>query len=179
MKGSRIVVESLFGQQKEGIISGTPKPGTHMQIKTAVEPVNGRPTFEIFAPSTGGSPSLGGDGAPGPVLVLDIDDYQGKTFADAYVTATRCKVWAPAMGDELNIRKQDIAGTSSATEALAIGDRLLVIQNTGLVSKVAVGLVASPVAYPWQSLETLAGPGGATTSGQVAEWLILCMYTGQ
>ena len=55
------------------------------------------------------------------------------------------------------------------TEDLAIGDRLLVVQGTGLISKVAVGLIASPVSYPWQALETLVD--------QPAETLIHCLRT--
>ena len=171
MKGSLIAVGTPYGQRKEGIISGTPKPGTHMQVKTAVEPVGGRPTWEAFSPATGGGPSLGGDGVPGLIAVLDLDDLQGFGFNTSYVSGRQGAVWVPLPGDECNLRKADIAGTGTATEDLAIGDRLLVVQGTGFISKVAVGLVASPVAYPWQALETLVD--------QPAETLVHCLRTGQ
>ena len=40
-----IVVTSPNGRKIEGIISGTPKPGTWMQIKPSVAPINGRFTW--------------------------------------------------------------------------------------------------------------------------------------
>lgn len=169
MKGNEIVVNSQYGKKIEGIISGTPKPGTLMQIKTAVEPVNGVHTWEAYNPVGGGSPSLQGDGAPALTAVLDIDSLQGKGFDDAYVSGTRGFLWVPLPGDEINVRKADISGTGSATEDLAIGDRLLIVAGTGLVSKVAVGLIASPVAYPFQVMETLVD--------QPAETLVWVMRT--
>lgn len=170
MKGTEIVVSANpTGRKVEGLISGTPKPGTCMQIKTAVEPVGGRHTWEIYNPVAGGSPSLAGDGAPALVAVLDIDHTQGKIFSDAYVSGTRGFIWIPGFGEELNVRKADITGTSSATEDVAIGDRLMIIQGTGFVSKIAVGLVASPVAYPFQSLETLVDQPVETLL-----WVIFC-----
>lgn len=172
MKGTEIVVSAEpRGRTYEGIVSGTPKPGTHAQIKTAVEPVQSRHTWEIWNPVAGGNPSLGGDGARGgPITLFDINHNEGKLFSDAYVTATRCYLFMPHIGDECNVRKADIAGTSSVTEDLAIGDRLLVVQGTGLVSKVAVGLIASPPSYPWQVMETLVD--------QPVEWLFWCIRTG-
>ena len=167
MKGNNIILTSPHGQPKEGTVSGTPKPGTLGQIKTAVEPIDGRPTWEIYAPLTGGNPSLAGDGAPGGIFIFDIDFDQGFSYDTAYVSGKRCFLWAPLPGDEVNVRKADITGTGTATEDVAIGDRLLVVQGTGFVSKVAVGLIASPVSYPFQALETLVD--------QPAETLIWCM----
>ncbi len=162
MQGTEIIVASPYGRKIEGIISGTPKPGTMMQVKnTAI--INGRPTFETYAPGVG-------DGAPRPLLILDIDAYQGFTYNDAYVTLTRGFVWALLPGDEVNVRKADISGTGSATEDVAIGQRHLIVDGTGKISSVAVGVIASPVVYPFIAMEVIVD--------QPAETLIHCMVSG-
>ncbi len=167
MKGNEIVLSSYpQGKFIEGLISGTPKPGTLMQLKASVEPVNGRHTYEVYAPGTG-------DGTPGEVLVLRADDLQGKTNDDAYVTGTRCFLYAPIAGEELNVRKADISGTGSGLEDLNIGEKLLVVDGTGKVSPSAVGIAyaTGPVAYPFVSMETV--------TDQPAEMLIWVKYRGQ
>ena len=172
MKGNAIVLTSPYGQKKEGVIDGTPKPGTCMQIKTATAvDSGGRHTFTTYSPVTGGSPSLTGDGAPSLILLLQEDNSQGFSFDTAYVSGKRGSCWAPLPGDEVNVRKADISGTGSATEDLAIGDRLLIVGGTGMISKVAVGIIASPVSYPFQAMESLVD--------QPAETLVWCIVTGQ
>lgn len=161
MIGNEIVVTSPHGRKIEGIIAGTPKPGTMMQVKAAVAPIGGRFTYEVF-----GTTSVGGDGAPRELLILDIDAGQGFTYDSAYQDGKRGFLWAPLPGDELNVRKADISGTSSATEDLAIGQRLLIVDGTGKISPVAVGVIASPVVYPFVCLETLVD--------QPAETLVWC-----
>lgn len=167
MKGNEIVL-SAFPQGKfiEGIISGTPKPGTLMQLKASVEPVNGRHTYEAYAPGTG-------DGTPGEVLVLRNDDLQGFTVTTAYVSGTRGFLYSPTPGEELNVRKADISGTGSATEDLNIGEKLLVVDGTGKVSPVAVGVAyaTGPVAYPFISMETI--------TDQQEETLVWVKFRGQ
>ncbi len=153
------------GMFLEGIISGTPKPGTLMQLKAATEPVQGRPTWEVY------NPAIGGDGVPGLVAVLREDDLNGKTVNDAYVSGTRCFLYCPIQGDEINVRKADISGTGTASEDVAIAAKLLIVAGTGMVSAVAVGVIASPVAYPFQALETI--------TDWPAEGLIQVMYTGR
>ncbi len=161
-----IVLEANpHGKFLEGIVSGTPKPGTLMQLKASTEPVQGRPTWEAF------NPAAGGDGCPGLVAVLREDDLNGKTVNDAYVTGTRCFLYAPIAGEEINVRKADISGTGTASEDVAIGAKLLIVVGTGMVSAVAVGVIASPVAYPFQALETI--------TDWPAEGLIQVMYTGR
>ena len=161
MKGSNIVLKSN-GHKVEGIISGTPKPGTLMQIKASTEPVGGRYTYEAYAPAVG-------DGAPRPLIILDTDFLQGKTESDAYVSGTRGFLQHLAPGDEVNVRKADISGTGSPTEDLNIGERLLVVDGTGMVSPLAVGIIASPVTYPFTCLETLVD--------QPAETLVHCFVS--
>lgn len=146
---NEIVLKKMSdGQRIEGIISGTPKPGTFMQVKAATEPVGGRLTYEVYAPGTG-------DGTPRQLLLLDIDDEQGKTADDAYVTGTRGFLHICLPGDEVRVRKADITGTGSAREDLAIGDRLLIVDGTGKAAKVAVGVANASAVYPLVSQQTL------------------------
>ena len=78
-RGNEIVLTSPYGRKMEGIIDGTPKPGTIMQIKAATAAVGGRLTWEVYnRDATGNRPQ-------GPIAVLDIDHLQGRTADDAYV----------------------------------------------------------------------------------------------
>lgn len=163
MKGQEVVIRADSQRKIEGIISGTPKPGTMMQLKASVEPVGGRHTYEAYAPGVG-------DGAPQELLILDIDHLQGKTWDDAYVTATRGFLHSLVAGDEVNVRKADISGTGSALEDLNIGEKMLIVDGTGKASPLAVGVAASPVSYPFVTLETV--------TDQPAETLVWCRVTG-
>lgn len=160
-KGNRILVAGN-ARRIEGYINGTPKPGVMMQVHTTA-PVGGRNYFTTYAPAAG-------DGAPRAPLILDIDGVQGKTADDAYVSGKRGFLWALVAGDEVNVRKADITGTGSATEDVTVGMRLLVVDGTGMISTVAVGIIASPVSYPFVALEAI--------TDQPAEMLVYCMCTG-
>ncbi len=148
-----------------GIISGTDKPGTMMEIKPSTEPVGGLHTYRAYQPGTG-------DGSPKELLILDIDSLQGKTASDAYVSGTVCKLYALQPGDRVNVRKADISGTGSPTEADAIGDRLLIVDGTGKVANTAVGVEHSKSVRPFVLLETLS------QGDQQAESLVYCRVSG-
>lgn len=160
MKGNDIILNASTLKKVEGIISGTPKPGTMMQVKAATVAIGGRLTYEIYAPAAG-------DGAPRELLILDIDYLQGKTVSDAYVSGTRGFLYALRTGDEVNVRKADISGTGSATEDVAVGDRFLIVDGTGMISKVAVGVVNAGAVYPFTAQETFVD--------QQAETLVHCV----
>lgn len=164
MKGNEIIVSAEpKGTFLEGLISGALKPGVVMEIKTSTEPVNGRFTWEAWSPGNG-------DGEPSLIAVLLPDHYRGLTYADAYTSGDRCFLYCPLPGEELNLRKADISGTGSGTEDLSIGEKLLVVDGTGYISPVAVGVAHAKAVYPFFSLETV--------TDQAAETLVHCMYTG-
>ena len=152
--GSMIIVSSEpRGRFTEGIISGTPKPGTCMEIVPATEPVGGRFTYRVFS---------GASGAAQPVIVLLPDLLQGKLATDAYVTGTRGFLYAPANGEELNMLVADIAGTA---DNHAIGDVLMIQTATGKLI-----IDSSGARKPFICLETATAP--------TADALLLCQYTG-
>jgi len=157
-QGSDIMVSANpKGKDKEGIVYGTPKPGTLMQIKAGVEPVSGRYTWQVYTPGT--------DGNRLPIAVLMEDHLQGKTATDAYVTGTRCFLYCPIMGEELNMLVS-AAGTGTG-DAQAIGGLLIGDTGTGLL----VATTGTPESEPFQLLETVADV-------VIAGTLTHCMYTG-
>jgi len=155
-KGNTIILTSEpKGTFQEGFVSGTPKPGHNMQIKAAVAPVGGRHTWEPATPS-------GGDGKPCLIAILTEDALQGKGIEDAYVSGTRCFLYSPAPGEEMNVRVGEAGGTGNA---LAIGDLLMSDAEDGLFVPNSSG-----VSTPFQAME--AEVLGADDT------LIWCKYTG-
>lgn len=159
--GNKIVVTPTPGGVfKECIISGTPKPGTVMQLKASTEPVGGRHTYEVY--------NKAGDGYPALIAVLLEDRLQGKIATDAYVDGDRGFLYCPLPGDELNMLIADVAGTG-ATSDYAIGDLLQVADTTGLLEDRTVG-TAFNFAIPFEVLETITDMSGDT--------LVHCQFTG-
>lgn len=144
-KGNKIIVSSEpQGRRLEGIISGTPKPGTLMQIKASSGlDTNGRPTFEVYAPGT--------DGNRRPLFILLEDELQGKPITDAYADGDRGFLYVPLPGEELNVLFNNVAGTA---DDVAFGDLLIADTGTGKFN-VTTG---SPESEPFQSLEAYTDP---------------------
>lgn len=156
MKGSTILaLTNARGVFKEGIIYGTPKPGTMMQIK-ATALVNGVATFEVYAPGT--------DGEQRPVLILLENKIEGKIYSDAYVSGTRGFLYIPAPGEELNVLVADVSGTA---DDHAVGGMLIADTGTGKF----INTTGSPESEPFQLLEAATDP--------VAEAWMHVMATGQ
>ena len=164
MKGNEILVSAEpNGRFLEGIVFGTPKPGTCMLLKAATEPVNGRHTWEVYS-----SPRLSdAHGDQRLVAVLLPDVLQGKLYSDAYVTGSRCFLYCPIPGEELNMLVKDIdTGTS---DTFAIAELLMIERGTGKLLK-ATGTVESE---PFMCLETYADPTSTQT-----DFVLHCMFTG-
>lgn len=122
MKGQEIVIACDPTRQGEGIITDTSLPGTLMEIVPGVIPVNGRHSWRHYQPTSDGDPRL--------IAVLDIDHEQGKRYNDAYVANTRCFLYFPLPGEELNMLVLGEPGTSS-TNVVTIGERLIGAHASG------------------------------------------------
>ncbi len=146
MKGSVVgpLTNSPKGVFLEGIISGTPKPGTIMTLKAGVAPQGGRFTYEPYETASGA------DGDPRMQAVLLEDHLQGKTFSDAYVSGTRCFMYVPISGEEMNILLSG-EGTSGSANVFTIGERLKVEHASGHL--IAEGTSANQ--SPWMLLEAV------------------------
>lgn len=155
-QGNEIIVTSPpRGVHLEGIIDGTPKPGTVMQIKAAVEPVGGRHTWEDY--------DVDADGDQRLIAVLLPDQLQGKIAADAYVSGDRGFLYVPLPGEDLNMLVLNIAGTG---DLFAIGDILMINDGDGKL----IATTGSPESEPFIVMQTVA----AIT----ADTLIWCKFTG-
>jgi hypothetical protein len=149
-----IITANPKGNFIEGIVSGTPKPGTVMQIEAAVEPVGGRYSWEVF--------DAGATGDQRIIAVLRADTLSGKLETAAYVDNERCFLYFPIPGDELNMLFNDVSGTG---DSIAIGDLFNIEDATGQLIA-----TTSTESEPFFSLET-------RTAG-TADVLVHCMFTG-
>lgn len=157
-KGNEILVTAQpRGRFLEGIISGTPSPGTVMQIKEATEPVGGRHTWEVYDAAADGNQRL--------IAVLLQDTLQGKIATDAYEDGDRCFLYCPLPGDDMNMLVT-ASGTSTG-DSQAIGDLYIVEDGTGML----IATTGTPEAEPFVCLETVSDVTAAGT-------LVWCMFTG-
>lgn len=142
MLGNKILINNdSKGRRQSCLISGTPKPGTHMEIVPATGP-NGSGLHTYRACSRA-------DGTIGQLVVLLEDDEQGKTYADAYVSGTVGKLYWPLPGDEFNLRMRDQPGTGTANID-NVGDLLSIDGASGMLQAAGSG-----TQKPYQLLEDL------------------------
>lgn len=138
-KGNEIVVTSNpKGMFLEGTIQDTSLPGTIMQIKAATKFVSGRPSWI--------SANVGTNGKQALHAVLLPDNLQGKTTSDAYVSGTRCFLYVPISGEELNV----LCGISGSV-TFAIGDRLMLYSGSGILTADS----GSPQQTSWVAMEAI------------------------
>lgn len=130
MKGNTIVVNGpdVRGKFEECTVSGTPKPGTCMQV-TSAAPAGGRFTYAAFSR---------GDGFRAEVCVLREDELQGRLATEAYVSGERGFLYWPVPGDELNMLLKYQPGTGTNLNE-NIGDLLEIDGATGKLQGVGTG----------------------------------------
>jgi hypothetical protein len=145
-KGREIQVSSNpKGQFLEGVIGDTSLPGTIMQIQAGTAFVQGRPTYVAAAPGVAGNPLQ--------IAVLLADDLQGFTVTTAYVIGTRCRLYCPLAGEEMNI----LCGQGGPTQAFTVGQQLMIAATGGVL----IPATGSPISIPAVAMEaiTVTVPG--------------------
>lgn len=146
-RGASIIVSSPpRGVFIEGIIGDTSKPGTIMQIQGGTACAVGGFTY-IAA-------NVGTDGKCVCHQVLLADSLQGKLATDAYVSGTKCFLYIPSPGEDVNVLLGEVAGTGNT---YAIGDRLIIDAEDGVL----VPESGSPQETSWICLETLTQVAGS------------------
>ena len=151
-----VLSDAPKGRFIEGIVSGTPKPGTIMEVtNTAI--VNGKATWQIY------TPGADGDRPIGPMAILREDELQGRDKDTAYVTGTKCFLYCPIPGDELLLLVKNIAGTS---DSFAIADKLIIDNGTGK----GIATTGTPETEPFIVMETV--------SAITVDTLVHVMYSG-
>lgn len=154
-RGNTIIVSSdPKGVFLEGTISGTPKPGTCMEISSFTL-VGGRFTWQIYSPGTDGLRRL--------VAILLPQDESGQLVSTAYESGQSGKLYVPQAGEEFNMLLKDISGTGDDHTA---GETLIIDDTTGKL----IATTGSPQSEPFRLLETITDPTSDT--------LAWCMYTG-
>lgn len=141
-RGNKIIVSAdPQGTFMEGTVSGTPKPGTLMEIVPATALTRGgRPTFRAKSLTAG---------SKGPVFVLLEDDLQGFSRDTAYVSGKPCRIYAPIAGEELNLIVASVAGTA---DDIAIGDLMGIDANGKLHAN------SSYTSAPFAAMEVITDP---------------------
>jgi hypothetical protein len=173
-KGNCIIVTAdPKGRFEECFISGTPKPGTAMEIKLGVAAKGGRWTMEA-AGTTAANSTLSGMAADGnriPIAILlgGCDPHAavppGGLSTDAYVDGQRGVVYYPVPGEEMNVLLMDISGTG-ADQDFVVGTKLIVDDGTGKF----LSSSSTPEAEPFVCLEAV--------SDLAADQLVWAYFTG-
>lgn len=145
----------------EGIVSGTPYPGTVMEIQNATAPINGEFTWQVYGTNAGMS-----DADPRLRAVLLEDKLQGFSYVSPYVAGQKCFLYCPIPGEMMNMMVAGQVGTGSAN-AFTIGERFIPHASTGLLIKEST----SATIAPFMCLEHI----DLTPDQQGLVW---CMYTG-
>lgn len=156
-----ILVFGKSGRILEGIVSGTPYPGTVMQRKAATEPVSGAYTYEAYNRDADGN-------RPQSALWILLEPGvldPSKLITDAYADGGRCRLYCPVPGDWL-LMLVSKAGTGTG-DSIAIGDILIVDDETGYL----VATTGSPETESFSALETMSDVSATGT-------LTLCEFTG-
>jgi len=143
MNGTRILCSAPYkGNIEDVIVSGTPKPGTCMEIKKATAAVGGRFTYAVAgSQAASGGIGMAADGDKKCIAVLLEKDDEGQTYDDAYVDGQRGRVYFPLPGDQLNMILENQSGTA---DVFAIGDELMVDDGTGKLLAVDTDAEAQP-----------------------------------
>ena len=143
MKGTKILLASpTRGVTEQIIVSGTPKPGTCMEMVPATEPVGGLFSYAVYGTqAASGGNFVAADGNKKAVAVLLEKDQEAKIYSDAYATGDRGRVYFPIPGEELNMLFENQSGTA---DAFAIGDEAMIDDGTGKLLAVDSDAEAQP-----------------------------------
>lgn len=166
-----IVTADPKGRFEEIFVSGTPKPGTCMELKWGTAAKGGRWTMEAAGTTAavGATQGMAADGNRVPIAILlaGTDPHAatppGGTLSDAYTDGQRGVVYYPANGEEMNILLQNQSGTA---DDFIPGSKLIVDDGTGLFL-ISAG---SPESEPFVCLETV--------TDMLVDTHVFAMYTG-
>lgn len=155
-RGSQVVMNpNPKGTFHSIVVSGTPKPGTCMEILTPFFQ-GGIHKWRAYQPGTDGEQRL--------IAVLLEDAEQGFVIDTAYVDGTVAKVYCPIPGDELNMQFHNQTGTG---DDVAAGGIMTIDSGTGKV----IPTTGTPEMEPFIALEAIVDP--------TADAVIPCMFTGR
>lgn len=169
MQGTRILVTSKpRGVFEDVYITGTPKPGTVMEIKHSTAAIGYVFNFQVYGitainnPQTGHG--VGNDGDRKAIAILLEKDQENKIYSDAYVAGDLGRVYYPVMGEQFNMLVEDVGGTG---DDFVIGEELMVDDGTGKL----LTADADAEAHPFTAYEAVTDP--------MADHWIWCRFNGE
>jgi hypothetical protein len=124
-KGNEIVLSIPKGVFLEGTLSGTPKPGTKMEIQNGTAAVLGRHTWQAYGINAGMA-----NNDPRLTAIFIGDSMEGFIDTVAGVSGQRAFLYCPLPGEEMNVLTTGEPGTGS-TNAFTVGERLQPVAGTG------------------------------------------------
>jgi hypothetical protein len=159
MKGNQIIVTSKpRGVFEHVYITGTPKPGTCMEIKPSTEPVAGCFNYQAYGTQAASSGQyVAADGDKKAIAILLEKDDEGGTYDRAYVAGEMGRIYWPAMGEQFNMLFEDVSGTG---DTKVIGEEQMVDNGTGKL----IAADDNAEVHPFTLLETV---GTAPTADNV------------
>lgn len=171
MKGTRILITSKpRGVFEDVYVTGTPKPGTLMEITPATEPIGNVFNYSIYGTTAAsGGNFVSADGDRKAIAVLLEKDQEGKTYDDAYVSGDMGRVYFPAMGEHINMIFAVVAGTG---DTFAIGDEMMASNAADASLGKLIAADSDAEAHPFTCLETEA-------TALAADELKWCRFNGE
>lgn len=166
MKGTRILVTSKpRGVFEDVYITGTPKPGTVMEITPSTAHVGGLFNYAVYGTTAGSSGQyVSNDGDRKAIAILLEQDQEADIWSTAYVTGDLGRVYWPAMGEQFNMLVEDVSGTG---DDFIIGEEMMVDDGTGKL----LTADSNAEAHPFTALEAVTDP--------TADHWIWCRFNGE
>lgn len=168
MKGTRIMIPG--GRGPRGVfehvyITGTPKPGTCMEIKPSTAPIGNVFNYAVYGTQAHSSGHyVENDGDRKAVAILLEKDDEAKIYSDAYVAGDMGKIYWPVMGEWFNMLVEDVSGTG---DDFIIGEELMIDNGTGKL----LTADSDAQAHPFTSLEAVTDPA--------ADHWMWCRFNGE
>lgn len=159
--GSGIIISAgggaprgLFDEGFLGADSGTLKAGIIMEMDDNIAAVGGRFAWQPYGTTAGASgQGVENDGDRKIIAILLPYDTTGGVRETDQTTGSRCKLYYPAMGEELNMLLKDVSGTG---DDYHIGEEMMVEDGTGKL----LSADNNAEAQPFQCLEVITDPVG-------------------
>ena len=166
MKGTRIIITSKpRGVFEHVYITGTPKPGTCMEIKPSTAAIGNVFNYAVYGTQAASSGQyVSNDGDRKAIAILLEYDPEGGIYSRSYVAGEMGRVYYPAMGEQFNMLVEDVSGTG---DDFIIGEEMMVDNGTGKL----LTADSDAEAHPFTSLEAVTDP--------TADHWIWCRFNGE
>ena len=167
MKGTRIINTSKAkGVFEDVYVSGTPVPGTCMELKPSTAAIAGVFTYQPAGTEAASSGNyMSADGDKKCIAVLLERDQDAGIYSDAYVSGEMGRIYYPVAGEKMNMAIGDQSGTD---DDYIIGTELMIDNSTDIGKLMPADSDAE--VHPFTCLET--------STDTAADFVAWCRYNG-